>query len=280
MYSAITGGENAPGIAPLSLAGSDQSSSSTGRLFIGCEGIKSAVGTLRTTASTFSTSPQMLTRGQYHATLRPMGPLTTSIVAAVLRLTAPHLGGSADTYAAIMSTVASASDIDPLLVMAVVEHESGWHANAISRDREDYGLGQIRARYMSECRKDRQPVRKPSKACRNAKLRLLNGSYNLHRTIGLLKENRDLCRKTLNTEPLERDVLASYAGTNRPSLRIWCGHRKVGAQWKRVPLRKVVAEVLDLRSDLAKQASALQSLASLPLSSTLGDTIARLLPKR
>ena len=183
-----------------------------------------------------------------------MGSLTAAALSAVLRFVAPHLGEEVNLdYTHVILTESRKRAIDPLLVVALVEHESHWRSGAISDDGEDFGLGQIRGRYEPACVKEFDPVGDPSTPCEDARMRLLNGSYNLKRTIALLAENRKLCRRILKQKVSQASLLASYGGMNQPDDQVWCGHKKTGRRWQQLPVRREVKEILDLQSHLRRQ---------------------------
>ena len=59
-----------------------------------------------------------------------MGSLTAAALSAVLQFVAPHLGDDVNkNYTHIVLTESRKRSIDPLLVVALVEHESHWRAS-------------------------------------------------------------------------------------------------------------------------------------------------------
>ena len=141
----------------------------------------------------------------------------------------------ATRYARVLQEEAAKHDFDPFTVVAIVHHETRWHPGLVSPDGEDYGLGQVRARFMSGCRGDEDPVHHPSAACRAAKAWLLVGENNLRRVAAIITANRDLCREKTGAATLPR-WLAGYEGYNSPSRDRWC---KPGAiTWEVVDYRK------------------------------------------
>lgn len=124
-------------------------------------------------------------------------------------------------YAEILQDVASEHDFDPLTAVAIAHFESGWNPGVISDNGEDYGLGQIRARYIGACRKDADPKDNPGIDCRVVKAYLLNPEVNL-RTMGLLiTRNRQFCKKKTGSAWFPQ-WLASYQGLNYPKQNKWC----------------------------------------------------------
>lgn len=214
-----------------------------------------------------------------------MGSLTAAALSAVLHMVAPHVGQVVNlNYTQVILAEARRRDIDPMLVVALVEHESRWRPGAISPNGEDFGLGQIRGRYERPCLKDFDPIGDPSILCDEARTRLLDGTYNLKRTIAALAENRKLCRRILKQKVSQASLLASYGGMNNPSGQVWCGHKKTGRRWVKLPIHPALKEILDLQSRLHRQLSKLPRPLPRqprpPLSSTHGATIAHSPPKK
>lgn len=110
-----------------------------------------------------------------------------------------------------------------LHAVALVEHESKWSPTAISRDREDVGLGQVRARFLRGCRGDADPVNHPSASCRAERLRLLDGLYNLRLSVAQLLKWRSTCRRKTGKVPTPAQLLQAYGGYSRPRAGVWCG---------------------------------------------------------
>ncbi len=143
------------------------------------------------------------------------------VVAAIL-LSRPELAREeAERYARVLIEEASARDFDPFTGVAIIHHESGWHPDVISRSGEDYGLGQIRARYVGACRRDEDPLHAPSDACRAEQARLLDGEQNIRTMAALITRNREFCQKKVGSAAFPR-WLASYQGRNYPRENRWC----------------------------------------------------------
>ncbi len=165
--------------------------------------------------------------------LRPIA----TIVAAVL-LSRPELApDEAARWAAIVQAEAKARGFDPLSMVALVHSESGWHPGVVSPSAEDYGLGQVRARFVGACKKDADPVHSPSPACRAVKESLLDPEQNLRVVAQLITDNRKLCLEKAKSAALPR-WLASYQGLNFPKQKRWC----VPAEktWKVVKYRELL----------------------------------------
>jgi hypothetical protein len=163
------------------------------------------------------------------------------IVSAILlsRPTIPR--AEATRYARVLQQEAVKRDFDPLTAVAIVHFESRWNPGAISPDGEDWGLGQIRARWLSACRGDEDPVRAPSDACRAAKNALLAGEVNLRRMGVIISANRELCKEKTGTAILPQ-WLAGYEGLNYPSLDRWCAPNE--KTWQVVEYRKLLLDKL------------------------------------
>jgi hypothetical protein len=147
-------------------------------------------------------------------------PLAAIIFA--VRLAQPDVGDAdAQRYAMALQQTAQQHEFDPLTGVAIIQHESRFTPEAISPNREDYGLAQIRARYVGDCRKDKDPLRRPSAACLAEKQRLLDPNANIRRMAELITYNRSFCKRKLGSaDPLR--WLASYQGRNDARSKRWC----------------------------------------------------------
>ncbi|MBN2192808.1 MAG: transglycosylase SLT domain-containing protein [Polyangiaceae bacterium] len=162
------------------------------------------------------------------------------VVVAAILLSQPELPrDEAARYAHVLIEEAKARDFDPFTIIAIIHHESGWNPAAISRSGEDYGLGQIRARYVGACKRDLDPLRAPSAACRAEKTRLLDGEENIRTMAELVTRHRELCKEKTGSASLPR-WLASYQGRNYPKQRRWC--QPGDGTWKVVNYRKWLIE--------------------------------------
>jgi hypothetical protein len=175
------------------------------------------------------------------------------IVSAIL-LSRPNMPvAEATHYARVLSKEAVAHDFDPLTAVAIVHFESRWRPNVVSPDGEDYGLGQIRARWTSGCRDDADPVHAPSPACVAAKSALLVGDNNIHRMAVIITANRDLCKEKTGKGDLPR-WLAGYEGLSVPSRERWCAPN--GKTWQVVEYRKELLARLVKPTRVAKAVKA------------------------
>jgi len=144
------------------------------------------------------------------------------MIVAAMRLAQPDMPiEEATRHAKVLQVVAQQHGFDPLTGVAIIKLESGWDPGRVSENREDYGLAQIRARYIGACRSDADPVNKPSKACRAVQAELLDADANIRKMGELVTLNRELCRRKVGSTALER-WLASYQGRNFPEQRRWC----------------------------------------------------------
>lgn len=144
------------------------------------------------------------------------------MVVAAISLSRPELpADEIERYAQVLIDEARQRDFDPFTGVAIIHRESGWRPGAVSRSGEDYGLGQIRARYVGACRHDEDPLHAPSAACRAEKERLLDGEANIRAMAEQITRHRDFCRKKVGSAAFAR-WLASYQGRNYPKQNRWC----------------------------------------------------------
>jgi hypothetical protein len=145
-----------------------------------------------------------------------------ALIVAAIRLSRPDLPDETVTrYATALQGSAKQHRFDPLTAVAIIHHESGWDPQRISESGEDYGLAQIRARYVGACRDDADPLHAPSEQCQRVKHELLDPEANI-RTMGeVIELNRELCLTKVKSAALHR-WLASYQGRNHPEKHRWC----------------------------------------------------------
>jgi hypothetical protein len=160
---------------------------------------------------------------------------------------APRAAGS---YARLLYAESQSHSFDAVTAAALICHESGWRPGAVSPDGEDYGLGQIRARYIGECARDLDPVSSPSPGCIAVKSRLLDGESNIRLMADHIMRWKGICRNRAGSGRA-RHWLAGYGGLSRPSQNQWCGRQRRGGRWTEVVHPKV-REIMVLRSRLAK----------------------------
>jgi hypothetical protein len=160
---------------------------------------------------------------------------------------------TASNYAAMASKAAAQASVDPKIVVALVCTESGWRSGAVSRDGEDWGLGQIRARYLPGCRGDADPTSAPSKTCRATQASLLGPEHNLQIVAKAIKSWRVRCRQQTG-HARERNWLAGYVGLGQRG-QSKCGMTRRKGRWKYLPTSATVQRVLDTRKRLIRQAA-------------------------
>jgi hypothetical protein len=178
--------------------------------------------------------------------------LTAAMVAWAILKTRPNMPpAQLKNYARAVVKYADRTAYDPLLAVAIAHHESKWRPSAVSRDGEDIGLGQIRARFVGACRRDPSPVKAPGKACRAVRARLKVGAYNIKLIFAYLKAWRELCKTKTGSGKVLR-VLAGYGGLSRPRLGRWCGARKRAGRWTDQKLPRAVTRIYNRWHDLRR----------------------------
>lgn len=157
------------------------------------------------------------------------------VIVAAIQLTQPAVTDEqAASYAQVLQVEAKDHDFDPLTGVAIIFTESSFNPKAVSRNGEDLGLAQIRARYVGDCIRTKDPVKKPTPACQREKDRLLEPAANIRKMAELITRNRKFCKKKVGSAKFHR-WLASYQGRNKPSKKIWCKPGK--GTWKVINLR-------------------------------------------
>ncbi|MCA9645483.1 MAG: hypothetical protein H6718_24375 [Polyangiaceae bacterium] len=153
--------------------------------------------------------------------LRPL-----AVIIAAMYLTRPGIPyPEAERYAKVIQAEAKSRDFDPLSAVAIVHFETGFFPELVSENGEDYGLGQIRARYIGACKLDDDPVNHPSDECKAVKSQLLEGEENLRWVAKLITRNRKFCKEKTGSA-LFQQWLASYQGLNFPKQNRWCQPKK------------------------------------------------------
>lgn len=145
-----------------------------------------------------------------------------AILLAAMQLSRPEIPkAEALRYAGALNQMAQEAHIDPLLAVAIVHFESHWRPDRISQDNEDFGLGQVRARYWGACRDDLDPLLDPSEACLATKASLLDGVTNIRKMGSIIVANKTLCKDKVGSDKDPR-WLAGYQGYNAPERHEWC----------------------------------------------------------
>jgi len=177
---------------------------------------------------------------------------TAKAIAVAILLCQPGLGNRvASRYAGVLADEARQHRFDPMTAAALICHESHWLAGAVSRDGEDYGLGQVRARFIGACRADLDPVSSPSPSCLATKASLLDPVYNIRVVAEQIERWKRLCRSKTGRRATDQQWLSGYGGLSRPAQGTWCGLRRSKGRWVALPTAKVVLQVLRYRRLLA-----------------------------
>jgi hypothetical protein len=159
-----------------------------------------------------------------------------AVIVAAIQISHPKIDiERANVVGHALQAEAREHDFDPLTGVSIIFHESGFNPLAISTSREDYGLAQIRARYIGACKGTKSPVRAPTKACRREQQRLLDPVYNIQVMAELITNNRKFCKQKVGSAKFHR-WLASYQGRNYPKQNRWCAPGK--GTWKVIEFRK------------------------------------------
>jgi hypothetical protein len=159
----------------------------------------------------------------------------------------------ATRYARVLSEEAVKRAFDPLTGVAIIHFETRWRPGLVSPDGEDYGLGQIRGRFLSACRGDADPVGDPSEGCKAAKATLLVGETNIRRMAAIITANRGLCKEKTGNADLPR-WLAGYEGLSSPARDRWCAPGP--KTWRVVAYRQQLVADLVTKPALAAAAKA------------------------
>lgn len=147
---------------------------------------------------------------------------TIAMLIAAITMSRPSIPKEEATrYAKVLNEIGSKHHFDPLIAVAMVHHESHWHPGVSSDDGEDYGLGQVRARYVGACRDDEDPVNAPSEACKAVKAQLLAGETNLRHVGTIIGANKKMCSEKRRKDKPEYWI-AGYQGLSQPERNKYC----------------------------------------------------------
>lgn len=117
-----------------------------------------------------------------------------------IHLSAPNLSArSAEYYGVTLQKEAIRTETSPAIGIAIIDHESRWNPLQISRDGEDRGLMQVRARFS------RHPEW------------LLDGQANIKAGFGWINSSKEFCEKALGREPEDQEWLSCYQGSCKPN---------------------------------------------------------------
>lgn len=143
-------------------------------------------------------------------------------IIAAIQISQPRVNDEdAHRFATALQEQAKVHDFDPLTGVAMIFHESSFNPRAVSKNGEDYGLAQIRARFIGACKSSAMPVQNPTQDCRREKERLLDPEENIRVMAELITRHRKFCRQKVGTTAFAR-WLASYQGRNDARKKRWC----------------------------------------------------------
>lgn len=144
------------------------------------------------------------------------------VIIAAIQLSQPRVNDAeARRFAVALQEQARVHEFDPLTGVSVIFHESSFNPGAVSRDGEDYGLAQIRARFVGDCAHTKSPNKRPTAACRKEKQRLLVPEENIRVMAELITRHRRLCKRKVGSARFAR-WLASYQGRNDIRKKRYC----------------------------------------------------------
>ncbi|MEZ4306703.1 MAG: hypothetical protein R3F14_01460 [Polyangiaceae bacterium] len=147
---------------------------------------------------------------------------TIAILVAAITMSRPTIPKEEATrYAKVLNEIGSKYDFDPLYAVAMVHWESHWMPAVSSDDGEDFGLGQVRARYVGACRTDEDPVGNPSDACKAVKAQLLTAEANLRQVGVIIGANKKMCAEKRGKNKPEYWI-AGYQGLSHPERNKYC----------------------------------------------------------
>lgn len=147
---------------------------------------------------------------------------TVALLIAAISMSRPAIPKEEATrYAKILNEIGSKYDFDPLLAVAMIHYESHWLPGAASDDGEDFGLGQVRARFVGACRSDEDPIHNPSEACKAVKAQLLVGETNLRHVGSIIGANKKMCSEKRGKNKAEYWI-AGYQGLSHPERNKYC----------------------------------------------------------
>jgi hypothetical protein len=151
----------------------------------------------------------------------PVIRVVATLVSAILMSRPGMPKEQATRYAVALNEAGKANDFDPLIAVAIIHFESHWYPSVVSADGEDFGLGQVRARFVGACNDDIDPVHYPSEACQAAQASLLDGHVNIQHMARIISANRALCKEKTGKAQAAQ-WLAGYQGYNDPEHKRWC----------------------------------------------------------
>ncbi len=134
--------------------------------------------------------------------------------------------------------------VDPVLVQAIVEHESHGVADVVSTKLGCIGLMQICPSTLRVCQDDATSL-----ACREECEKLLIGAYNIQRGVERLASWRTFClSRTGHAETWH--VLSGFAGADNHT--VLCGQRKRHGHYRDVKPHKVVQQIIEIANRMRR----------------------------
>lgn len=171
-------------------------------------------------------------------------------IALAIQIMAPQLSTPiVKHYAGVMEHQARTRKLDPLLLVAIVAHESHFRSGlTYTATGELYvGLGQVRARNYRECQESIE-----SEACKRRIVSLQDGGTNLVHAAIVLSNSRRFCTKKLRRAPTVAEYLSLYQGYGgRPE--VGGGYCLRTSKGKRAPMPKLTRRVLRMRDCLYRE---------------------------
>lgn len=165
---------------------------------------------------------------------------SAAYLALVLSHVAPHFGPRAEA-AEHLSKLGVRYRIDPLLIIADAESETGWDVSAVNRSSGTVGLTQIQPKNFLACREDPE-----GEACSERRTALLGWRYNLAVIAGDFASARAFCKERIHSDRAIYwlQIIRGYDAVRHAR----CGHR--GGHPLEIP--HVVTKLLARRSELEK----------------------------
>lgn len=177
---------------------------------------------------------------------------TAAVLSAILMCRPGLAAPVATSYAKQVVERAAKVGVDPLLVVALVDHESRWQEGAVNPKSGARGLGQVLPEYRPDCAGGKAA----SVACAQEKARLLVGDHNIRVTFDAIESWVKVCSAKTGSAKEER-WLAAYSGLNSPKAGVMCGGKQTGGKWSPLPTPSLVKAVLDRRRALRLRLEAL-----------------------
>lgn len=135
-------------------------------------------------------------------------------IALAIQLSSSHIPVKrAEQLAATIQKNAEIADIDPLITVSIITHESDWFPSRVSVDGKDWGLLQLRGEYYG-----------------GKNEWLLNPDNNIRVGSYIMRKDIDFCTKHLKREPTTPEWLSLYTGECKNSM-CWCHPTPIAKQF-------------------------------------------------